>query len=297
VEDRLGLFADAADLELGGRGAAVTAAKSAKSEKWDKVVPYTCLVCNIEDGGVAFIKNGRVRKLEGNVKHPSTRGRLCAKGNAGIGHVYDPDRILYPLRRTGPRGSGKWKRISWEEGVKEVASKIDEVIKNGHPNEVMIKYGRDRSGGAKSRFAATIGTNTVINHTSTCESSKKIGMEPTWGPDIETPDFSNTKYILNFGSNILESAYFMNPYSQRIAEGIAENNAKMVTFDVRLSNTAGLSQEWFPVFPGTDGLVALAMSNVIMQEGLADTDFIDNWSLPPRRLRAIPGCLQRISAG
>jgi anaerobic selenocysteine-containing dehydrogenase len=278
VEDRLGLFANAADLELGGRGAAVTKDKSTKSEKWDKVVPYTCLVCNIEDGGLAFVKNGRVRKLEGNDKHVSTRGRLCAKGNAGIGHVYDPDRILYPLKRTGPRGSGKWKRISWDEGISEVASKIDEVIKGGHPNEVMIKYGRDRSGGAKSRFAATIGTNTVINHTSTCESSKKIGMEPTWGPDIETPDFSSTKYILNFGSNILEAAYFMNPYSQRIAEGLVDNQAKMVTFDVRLSNTAGLSTEFFPVFPGTDGIIALAMANVIMQEGLADTDFIDNWT-------------------
>lgn len=279
VEDKLGLFADAADLELGGRGAAVTDAKAEKSERFDKVVPYTCLVCNIEDGGLAYVKDGRVRKLEGNHKHPSTRGRLCAKGNAGIGHVYDPDRILYPLKRTGARGAGKWKRISWDEGIKEAAGKIDEVIRSGRDrNEIMIKYGRDRSGGAKKRFAHTIGTNNMINHTSTCESSKKIGMEPTWGPDIETPDFSNTKYILNFGSNILECAYFMNPYAQRIAEGLVDNQAKMVTFDVRLSNTAGLSTEWFPVHPGTDGIVALAMANVIMSEGLADTDFVDNWT-------------------
>jgi anaerobic selenocysteine-containing dehydrogenase len=280
LEDKLGLFANAAsDPDLGGRGAHVTKAKSAASEAWDKVVPYTCLVCNIEDGGVAYVKNNRVRKLEGNVKHPSTRGRLCAKGNAGIGHVYDPDRILYPLKRTGPRGSGKWKRISWEEGVREVASKIDAVLKHGHPNEVMIKYGRDRSGGAKKRFAHTLGSNNMVNHTSTCESSKKVGMEHTWGPDIETPDFTNTKYILNFGSNIYETAYFANPYAQRIIEGKVDNHAKLVTFDPRLSNTAGASDEHFPIFPGTDGIVALAMANVIMQEGLADTDFIDNWTL------------------
>ncbi|HKZ47015.1 MAG TPA: molybdopterin dinucleotide binding domain-containing protein, partial [Thermodesulfobacteriota bacterium] len=108
-----------------------------------------------------------------------------------------------------------------------------------------------------------------------------IGMEPTWGPDIETPDFANTKYILNFGSNILEAAYFHKPYSQRVAEGLVENKAKLVTFDVRCTNTASKSDEWFPIFQGTDGIVALAMANVIMSEGLADTDFIDKWTNYP----------------
>jgi len=88
-----GSFAEAADPELGGRGVHVKDDR-VSGEEWDKVVPYTCLVCNIEDGGLAYIKNGRVKKLEGNDKHVSTRGRLCAKGNAGIGHLYDPDRIL-----------------------------------------------------------------------------------------------------------------------------------------------------------------------------------------------------------
>ena len=272
--------AQAMEVELGGRGVAVDNGKI-KGTDFDKVVPYTCLVCNIEDGGLAFVKDGRITKLEGNDKHVSTRGRLCAKGNAGIGHVYDPDRILYPLKRTGPRGSGQYKRISWDEAIREVAEKLKKVVDSGHPNEIMIHWGRDRSGGAYGRFMKTLGTKTGVNHTSTCESSKKIGMEPTWGPDIETPDFANTKYILNFGSNILEAAYFHNPYSQRVAEGLVENKAKLVTFDVRCTNTASKSDEWFPIFPGTDGIVALAMANVIMSEGLADTDFIDKWTNYP----------------
>ncbi len=282
IESKLGSFANAADLELGGRGSAVNPDRITGS-KWDKVVPYTCLVCNIEDGGLAFVKNGRIKKLEGNDKHVSTRGRLCAKGNAGMWHVYDPDRILYPLRRVGPRGSGKWKRVSWDEAIAEVAGKIKEVLDRGegHQNEIMIKWGRNRSGGAAERFMATLGSNTIVNHTSICEASKKIGMQPTWGPDIETPDFANTKYILNFGSNILEASYFMNPYSQRLAEGLVDNKAKLVTFDVRLSNTAGRSDEWFPIFPGTDGIVALAMANVIMQEGLYDREFLDTWTNYP----------------
>jgi len=243
-----------------------------------KAVPITCHVCNIQDGAIAYVENGRVVKLEGNPEHVSTRGRLCAKGNAGMWYSYDPDRILYPLKRVGARGEGKWKRISWDEALNEVAGRMREVLDKGEPNEIAIKAGRNRSGGALQRFMATLGSATVLNHTSVCESSKKIGMEPTWGPDIETPDFANTKYVLNFGSNILEAAYFHNPLSQRIAEGRVDNHMKIVTFDVRLSNTAGFSDEWIPVFPATDGAVALAMGHVILREDLQDSAFIETWT-------------------
>lgn len=241
-----------------------------------QAIPINCHVCNIQDGAIAYVENGRIVKLEGNPEHVSTRGRLCAKGNSGMWYTYDPDRILYPLKRVGARGEGKWKRITWDEALTELAEKMNAALKKD-PNSISLKYGRNRSGGVIDRFMNTLGSATVINHTSVCESSKKIGMEPTWGPDIETPDFANTKYILNFGSNIMEAAYFHNPYSQRLTEGQAENKAKLVTFDVRLSNTAGRSDEWIPVFPGTDGAVALALGHVILRDDLQDTDFIDTW--------------------
>ncbi len=262
----------AMEKDLGGRDF------SPESYKERKAIPTNCHVCNIQDGALAYVEDGRVVKLEGNPNHVSTRGRLCAKGNAGMWHSYDPDRILYPLKRAGKRGEGKWKRISWDEALNEIVSRLDEVLKHGEPNEIMLKWGRNRTGGVLSRFMHTLGSATTLNHTSVCESSKKVGMEPTWGPDIETPDFANTKYVLNFGSNILEAAYFHNPYSQRITEGRVDSNAKIVTFDVRLSNTAGFSDEWIPVFPGTDGAVALAIGHVILQEDLQDSDFINDWT-------------------
>lgn len=261
---------NAMENELGGKDFSPVSATERQA------IPINCHVCNIQDGAIAFVENGRIVKLEGNPEHVSTRGRLCAKGNSGMWYTYDPDRILYPLKRVGARGEGKWKRISWDEALAEVAEKLNAAIKED-PNTICLKYGRNRSGGVIDRFMNTLGSATVINHTSVCESSKKIGMEPTWGPDIETPDFANTKYILNFGSNIMEAAYFHNPYSQRLVEGQVENKAKLVTFDVRLSNTAGRSDEWIPVFPGTDGAVALALGNVILRENLQDTDFIDTW--------------------
>lgn len=242
-----------------------------------KAVPYTCHVCNIQDGAIAYVENGRIVKLEGNPEHVSTRGRLCAKGNSGMWYTYNPDRVLYPLKRVGARGEGKWKRITWDEALAEIAQKLDAALKED-PNTVMLKWGRDRTGGLIGRFMKTLGSDSTMNHTSVCESSKKVGLEPAWGPDIETPDFANTKYVLNFGSNVLEASYFHNPLSQRVTEGRIDNHMKLVTFDVRMSNTAGFSDEWIPVHPGTDGAVALAMGHVILREDLQDSDFIETWT-------------------
>ena len=269
----------AMEQELGGEDYSSTT--GAKRES----VPYTCLACNIEDGGVAYIENGRIVKLEGNMDHPNTRGKLCAKGNSGFLHVYDPDRIMTPLLRTGKRGEGKWKRISYEEATALVAKKLREVIDRAHAehdpgilNEIVFKWGRNRTGGACERFMHALGSNAILHHTDICESSKKVGLEPSWGPDIESCDWANTKYIINFGSNVLETAYFMNPNSQRLVDGVVGNKAKLVSFDVRTSNTSGFADEAFYPYPGTDGAIALAMAHVIMNEGLYDKDFIRDWT-------------------
>lgn len=269
----------AMEQDLGGRDYSSTTGAERQA------VPYTCLACNIEDGGVAYVENGRIVKLEGNMDHPNTRGKLCAKGNAGYLHVYDPDRIMTPLLRVGKRGEGKWKRISYAEATSLLAEKIREVIDRSHSkhapdilNEIVFKWGRDRTGGAVGRFMHALGSNAMLNHTNICESSKKVGLEPTWGPDIESCDWANTKYILNFGSNVLETAYFMNPNAQRLVDGVVGNKAKLVSFDVRLSNTSGFADEAYFPFPGTDGAIALAMCHVIMTEGLYDADFIRDWT-------------------
>ena len=251
-----------------------------------EAVPYTCLQCNVEDGGLAFIENGKVVKLEGNPKHPGNRGKLCAKGTAGTNQLYDPDRILYPMRRAGRRGEGKWKRITWEEAYQELAARMKEVLDRakagkGSPNEIALHIGRNRWFGFDNRFMNAIGSDTRLNHTSICESSKKVGMQATWGPDIETPDFTNTKYMLIFGGNVYEAGYFHNPYVQRVVEGRVDNHAKLVYFDPRMSNTAGKADEWFPLFPGTDAAVALAMCNVIMKNKLHNEAFINRWTNYP----------------
>jgi anaerobic selenocysteine-containing dehydrogenase len=234
-----------------------------------------CFVCNIQDGAVAYKENGRIVKLEGNPLHPGTRGRMCPKGNSGMLHTYNPDRILYPMRRVGKRGEGKFKRISWDEALDEMASRLREIIDKGNPKEIIFHHGRSRISALEKRFLFALGSASQWNHTSICEASKKVGMETTWGPDIEFPDFTNSNYIILFGGNVLEASYFMNPYAQRLSDGKVANKAKVVSFDVRLSNSQAFSDEAFYIKPGTDGAVALAMANVIMQEGLYDAEFIE----------------------
>ncbi len=267
---------------------------SSVTGKERQAVPFTCMVCNIQDGGIAYVEDGRIVKLEGNLDHPGTRGKLCAKGNAGFQHTYDPDRIMTPLLRTGKRGEGKWKRISYDEATTLLAKKLREVVdrsrKANDPailNEIVFKWGRNRTGGGIQRMMAALGSNAMVNHTNVCESSKKVGLEPSWGPDIESCDWANTKYVLNFGSNIVETAYFHNPNAQRLMDGMVGNKAKLVTFDPRLSNTAGISDEWFAPYPGTDSAIALAMAHVIMNENLYDETFIRNWTnVTPEQLIA-----------
>ncbi|MBI5893445.1 MAG: molybdopterin-dependent oxidoreductase [Deltaproteobacteria bacterium] len=240
---------------------------------------YVCSLCPYHDTGIAFVEDGKAAKLEGNPDHIATRGKFCPKGMAGLLAAYDPDRLLYPLKRTGQRGSGQWKRITWDEAIKEAASRIKTVLDSGAANEIVLNTG-EYKGSALLRFMQTIGSDSVFRSraSSLSNPNKKRALEDAVGVDTLTPDFANARYVLNFGANIVETAF---PFAQRLTDGIVEKRLKLVTFDVRLSNTAGRSDEWFPIFPGTDGIVMLAIANVIMSEGLADIEFLKNWTNVP----------------
>ena len=278
--------AAAALAAVGGKGVLVEAMElkeggedySPRSRKQRAAIPSTCLQCVAVCGIIGYVEDGRLVKIEGNPEHPNSRGRICAKGQAGVNQVYDPDRILYPMKRVGKRGEGKWRRITWDEALDEVAARLKAVRESGRPEEFVFHYGRNRTQGFTDRFCKAFGTPSVFNHTAICEASKQIAQEFMWGKSLDVNDVANTKYMLNFGCNVYESHTVHNSFVQRVIEGRVNNGAKLVTFDVRLSNTAGRSDEWFPIRPGTDGLVALAMANVIMREGLYDREFIEKWT-------------------
>ncbi len=103
-----------------------------------QVVPGMCQLCSTVCGILGYVKDGRVIKIEGNPKDPNSRGHLCARGHAGLNHLYHPERLLYPLKRVGARGEGKWKRISWDEALDEIAEKLKAVRESGHPENSLF---------------------------------------------------------------------------------------------------------------------------------------------------------------
>ena len=244
-----------------------------------KQVVGMCQLCSTICGIVGHVKNDRLIKIEGNPNDPNSRGRLCARGQAGLNHQYHPERLLYPLKRVGKRGEGKWKRISWEDALDEIAEKLKAIRDSGQPENFAFHQGRQRSKDALARFLRAFGTGTQLSHRSLCSGNRRAAnLSYLWESDWDLNDVEHTKYILNFGSNAFEAHQGHIPFANRIQNGRFENGAKMVTFDVRLSNTAGSSDEWFAPFPGTDGAVALAMSNAILMADAHDKNFIDKWS-------------------
>jgi anaerobic selenocysteine-containing dehydrogenase len=242
-----------------------------------KMIPSACWNCVTRDSMIGFVENGRLVKLEGHPDSIRGKGKICAKGAAGINQLYDPDRILYPMKRVGKRGEGKWKRVSWDEALTDLAARMKKLRDEGHPEKFMFHYGRMKASSSKiikSVFLANYGTKSIGNHTSICEGGKWTAQEMTWGKHYDNWDFDNTKYIVNFGSNCLEAHTNGIPVSQRLIDAVVDRKVKLITFDVRISNTAAKSTEWVPVKPGTDGAVALAMCREIMNAGLYDKQFL-----------------------
>ena len=249
---------------------------SPKTGSERKMVPSACWSCVTRDSMIGFVEDGRLVKLEGHPDSIRGKGKICSKGAAGINQLYDPDRILYPMKRAGKRGEGKWKRVSWDEALTELAGRLKKLRDEGHPEKFMFHYGRMKASSSKivkSVFLATYGTGTIGNHTSICEGGKWVGQELTWGKHYDNWDFDHTKLVVNFGSGVLDAHTNHIPTAQRLVTAMVDRGVKMYTFDPRLGNTAARSTEWLPLKPGTDRAVVLAMCREIMNAGLYDRDF------------------------
>ncbi|MFQ5667789.1 MAG: molybdopterin-dependent oxidoreductase [Candidatus Binatia bacterium] len=246
-------------------------------------IPTICFGCTTHCGVIGWVQDGRVRRIEGNPLDPNTLGRACAKANGMINYTYYPERLLYPVKRVGKRGEGKWKRISWEEAIEEVGSRLQACRESGHPERFIFHYGRDKTKGFTKRFTTAFGTPNRLNRRSICSSNRRAPLMSFYGRDFEweSQDVANTKYILNFGCNPMEAfqgGLFM---MHRIMSAKVDHGAKLVSFEVRPSATANVSDEYFPVMPGSDGAIAFAMANVIIDAGLADEAFWRRWTNYP----------------
>jgi anaerobic selenocysteine-containing dehydrogenase len=246
-------------------------------ERHYMLVPTTCFNCESACGLLAYVDREtlEVQKYEGNPEHPGSRGRNCAKGPATLNQEKDPDRILYPLRRDGKRGENRWRRVSWDEALDDIAARIRRALAEGRPNEVMYHVGRPGEDGYTERVLAAWGVDGHNSHTNICSSSARAGYQFWMGYDRPSPDHANADVILLISAH-LESGHYFNPHAQRVMEG-KQRGAKLIVFDVRLSNTATHADHWLAPWPGSEAAILLAIANYMIRNNRYDREFVRRW--------------------
>ena len=247
-------------------------------EKHYTLIPTICFNCEAGCGLLAYVDREKldIHKFEGNPVHPGSRGRNCAKGPATINQVKDPERILYPLRRVGKRGDGKWERVSWDTVLNDIAARVRKALQEDRRTEVMYHVGRPGHELVyNQRILHSWGIDGHNSHTNVCSASARAGYAFWHGLDRPSPDHANARFILLLSSH-LETGHYFNPHAQRIIDG-KERGAKICVIDTRLSNTASMADYWLAPWPGTEAALLLAMCHVILKEDLYDADFLRKW--------------------
>lgn len=269
-------------LAAGGAGTAVLSARTAAtpefagegdSERVEKIATI-CEMCFWRCGVLASVAGGRVVRLEGNPDHPLTQGRLCARGNAGTGLLYDSDRLTHPLLRIGARGEGKFKRITWDEALDFLATKL-KALRDAHGAESVAFFPH----GISSRFFGTLmkayGTpNSAEPSFAQCRGPRDVGYNLTFGYELGSPepvDLEESKLIVLIGSHIGENVFTsqVTAFSEALSRG-----ARLITVDPRFSTAASKSDWWLPIRPGTDIALLLAWIHVIIGERLYDAEYV-----------------------
>ncbi|MDT7603862.1 MAG: hypothetical protein QOF61_1859 [Acidobacteriota bacterium] len=248
-----------------------------REERRYMLVPTTCFNCESACGLLAYVdrESLQVQKFEGNPEHPGSRGRNCAKGPATLNQITDPDRILFPLKRAGRRGEGKWVQTTWDEALDHIAARIRKAITEDRHNEVMYHVGRPGEDGFTERVLAAWGVDGHNSHTNVCSSSARAGYQYWMGLDRPSPDHANARVIFLISSH-LETGHYFNPHAQRIIEAKAEG-AKIIVFDTRLSNTATHADFWVAPQPGSEAAIVLSIANYLIQHDLYNREFVRRW--------------------
>ena len=235
--------------------------------------PDTCsMVYEVEDG--------KLKSVKGNPDHPMTRGGLCVKLKDYEKRHYHPDRVLYPQRRIGPKGSMQFERITWDEALDEITTKWKAIIDEHGPQAIMpnsylgnqgLVHGLNGGDSFFARLGATVTERTFCGEGSATAWLLTVG--PTAGVDPES--FIHSKYIIVWACNSVST----NLHHWHIIKEAQKKGAKVVVIDSYASRTAKEADWHIAPKPGTDGALAMAMMNVIIGEGLVDQDYVDKYTV------------------
>lgn len=225
----------------------------------------------------AYMKDGRVIKVEGNDSLPGQTGQLCVKGSALRQNLYHPDRILHPMRRTGPRGSGVFEPVSWDEALDLIADNMKKTKDIYGPDQTMIYIGHPKWFRAPlEEFASKYGTCNYGTESSTCAYSLLMAFRSVYGiPAFPMPDIMNTSTLVIWGNN---DFYSRTPGSGRLL-GMKHAGKKLIVVDPRKTPATELADLHLQPYPGTDGALALGIAHVLIRDQLYDKEFVEENTL------------------
>jgi len=245
----------------------------------------------IRQGRPGLIQMGLAKKLEGNPNHPVNRGKLCARGQAGLQVTYHPDRLRNPLKRSGPRGSGQFEEISWDDAVKELTGQLSALAVAGQTNALafITKPLRGQRQDLVARFLAAFGAPPAIRFELFDNDVLRRANALSFGhAALPTVDLARSNYVVSFGTDFLGT--WNSPVAQAVAYGQMRQGrpgvrGKLVQVEQRLSQTGANADEWVFVPPGTEGVLALGLAHVMLNEKLrpaahsaAAPSLIEGWS-------------------
>lgn len=249
-----------------------------EGESPTKWVKTCCSICGHNQCGVLVgIEGGKVTGIMADKDDLMSEGSICPKGIASIQILYHPQRIKYPMARDGERGSGKWKRISWEEALSTIAKKLNDIKSESGPEAVVMARGTNRGSWIRvfNRFANAFGTpNWTESGGAQCFTPRSISQNLTFGGiALEWPDPSKSSCLLVWGANPPAT---WPPKSKKLMSA-KNGGAKLIVIDPVQSNIASKADVWLPVRPGTDVALALGMINIIINEGLYDQAYVNGY--------------------
>ena len=235
--------------------------------------------CPDSCGWEVSVENGVAVKLRGNSEHPFSQGELCPKVNRFLERVYSPDRILYPLARNGPKGSGEFRQISWDEALALVAERIHSVIDN-FGGEAVMPWGSAGTQGLiqmnslDRRFFAKIGSSRQVD--SLCGATAKAGASLTLGSPLSSDpmDIEFSQLILLWGTNTRLANRHLWPFIEKARA----RGAKVVVIDPIRTMTAESADVFVQPLPGTDVALMLAMMHILIRDDLVDHDYLEKYT-------------------
>jgi len=250
-----------------------------------RTVHTICQMCYHFCGLTVTVDGNRIVRVDGTKEHPVNRGTICPKGLASQQLVTDPKRLKFPLLRDGPRGSDRWKRITWDEAFLRAGDNLEKTIAVHGPESIAYERGTApglvTTSGYGFRFMHSLGSPNVAGHNHLCMIPRAMAHSATYG-GVPEADYDHARCIVLWGYNPVYNS--LPNYARRVIEA-KRRRSKLIVIDPRFTMSAAKADLWLQPFLGTDLVLAMGLSKVIIEEELYDRDFVEQHTVGFSELR------------